>query len=83
MQEPKYNWIEGGNAIALVLRIFRSGETLRIFRMLPKIAEMVRKLDPALRQVDPSESVVGIDLRLQKAVGCFFSALVRSRHAHH
>ena len=33
----------------LVLGIFRSGETLRIFRMLPKIAEMVRELDPALR----------------------------------
>src|SRR5437762_1524222 len=37
------------HATALVLGIFRSGETLRIFRMLPKIAEMVRELDPALR----------------------------------
>ena len=36
-------------ATALVLGIFRSGETLRIFRMLPKMAEMVRELDPALR----------------------------------
>ena len=63
-----------------MLSIFCVLEMLCILEMLMNILEMFRKMKPALRHFQPSESVFGINLSPLNASYRFFPTRVRRSH---